>query len=142
MNMMLALALAANVSFTSIAKGDMSDQETSRQAIARTPAEWQALWKDHAPADKLPAVDFGTRMVVGVFLGTQPSSGYEVEIVGVRTDGDALVVEYAQRKPGRDMMTAQILTQPFHLVAVARHAGPVRFVRVSDPAPPAAPTRQ
>jgi hypothetical protein len=140
--MMLALALAANVSFTSIAKGDISDQETARQAVARTPAEWQALWKDHAPADKLPAVDFATRMVVGVFLGTQPSSGYEVEIVGVRTDGDALVVEYTRRQPSRDMMTAQILTQPFHLVAVTKHPGPIRFVQVADPRPPPAPARK
>jgi PrcB C-terminal len=141
---MLALALAGNVSFTSIAKGTMSDQETARQAVARTPAEWQALWKDHAPGDKLPAVDFASNMVVGVFLGTQPSAGYEVEIVGVRTDGDALVVEYAERQPARGTMAAQILTQPFHLVAVPNRAGAlrpasvVRFVRVSDPAPPPA----
>jgi hypothetical protein len=130
MNVMLALALAANVSFTSIARGDASDQETARQAVARTPAEWQALWNDHAPAGKLPAVDFASTMVVGVFLGTQPSAGYEVEIVGVRTDGDALVVEYAQAAPKPDVMAAQVLTQPFHLVAVPKHAGPVRFVRV------------
>lgn len=135
MNVMLALALAANVSFTSIAKGDISDQETAREAVARTAAEWQALWKDHAPGEKRPAVDFGSRMVVGVFLGTRPSSGYDVEIVGVRTDGDALLVEYAQRQPKGDMIAAQILTQPFHLIAVPKHGGPVRFVRVSDPAP-------
>jgi hypothetical protein len=142
---MLALALAGNVSFTSIAKGNLSDQETSRQAVARTPAEWQTLWNDHAPGDKLPAIDFGSKMVVGVFLGTQPSAGYEVEIVGVRTDGDALVVEYAQRQPAQGTIAAQILTQPFHLVAVPNRGGAVsnvRFVRVPDPAPPSAPTRR
>src|SRR5713226_8042289 len=125
MNWMLALALAGNVSFTSIAKGTLSDQETARQAVARTPAEWRALWNDHAPTDKLPAIDFGSKMVVGVFLGTQPSAGYEVEIVGVRTEGDALVVEYAQRQPGQGTMAAQILTQPFHLVAVPNRGGAV-----------------
>jgi hypothetical protein len=140
--MMFALALAANVSFTSIAKGDISDQETARQAVARTPAEWQALWRDHAPAGRLPAVDFDSQMVVGVFLGTMPSSGYGVEIVGVRTDGDALVVEYVQRQPKRDTLAVQILTQPFHLVTVTKHAGPVRFVRVPDPAPPPAPAQK
>jgi protease stability complex PrcB-like protein len=142
MNVMLALVMTATVSFTSIAKGEVSDQETARQAVARTPAEWQALWNDHAPAGKLPAVDFASSMVVGVFLGTQPSTGYAVEIVAVTTDGDALVVEYAERQPKRDMMAAQVLTQPFHLVAVPKHAGPVRFVRVSDPAPPSVPTQK
>ena len=133
--LLAAAALAANVSFTSIARGDASDQETARQVTVRTLTDWQAVWKAHSPTEKLPVVDFSTSMVVGVFLGTKPSDGYEVEIVGVHTDGDALVVEYAQRQPKRGAMSAQILTQPYHLVAVPKHADPVRFVQVPDPAP-------
>ena len=51
----------------------------------RTAAEWKALWKDHAPTEKMPAVDFAKNMVVGIFLGSKPSAGHDVEIVGVRT---------------------------------------------------------
>jgi PrcB C-terminal len=142
MNALMAAALVVNVAFVSIDKGDASEQQTARQAIARTAAEWQALWRAHAPNGKLPVVDFTTKMVVGVFLGTKPSDGYEVEIVNVKTDGDALVVEFVQRQPKRGMMAAQILTQPFHLIAVPRHADPVRFVQVADPAPPPAPTQR
>ena len=126
----MAAALAASVPFISIAKGDASEQESARQAVARTPVEWQALWKAHSPDQTPPVVDFASRMVVGVFLGTKPTSGYDVEIVSVQTDGDALVVQYRQRQPARDMMTAQILTQPYHLIAVPSHADPVRFVEV------------
>jgi hypothetical protein len=128
----VAMALAANVAFVSIAKGDASEQDTARQVVARTPAEWQALWKAHAGDGKLPVVDFASNMVVGVFLGMKPTSGYDVEIVSVQTDGDALVVQYRQRRPARDAMTAQILTQPFHVIAVARHADPVRFAEIND----------
>ena len=134
--MLAAAALAADVSFTTIARGDISDQETARQATVRTLADWQALWKAHSPNEKLPVVDFATKMVVGLFLGTKPSNGYEVEIVGVGNDGDALVVQYVQRQPKRGVIAAQILTQPYHLIALPRHAGPVRFVQVPDPAPP------
>jgi hypothetical protein len=123
---------AAEVPFTSIARGQVSAQESPRQVVARTPAEWQVEWNNHSPAEKLPVVDFARNMVVGVFLGTQPSAGYNVEIVGVKTDGDALVVEYVRRQPGRGQMAAQILTQPFHLVSVPRHEGTVRFVAVSS----------
>jgi len=133
-----AAVLAANVSFTTIARGDASDQQAARQVTARTSADWQALWKAHAPNEKAPVVDFTSRMVVGVFLGTKPSTGYGVEIVDVRTDGDALVVEYVQRQPKPDAMSAQILTQPYHLIAVTRHADPVKFVQVPDSAPPPA----
>lgn len=137
-----AAALAANVSFTTIAKGDASDQQTARRATVRKLTEWQALWKAHSPNEKPPVVDFATKMVVAVFLGTKPSDGYDVEIVGVRTDGDALVVQYVQRQPKRGTITAEILTQPYHLVAVPRHADPVKFVQVPDTAPPPAPTQK
>ena len=125
-------ASAQTPAFTTVAKGDASGQQTGRQLIVRTAAEWKALWKDHAPAEKLPAVDFTRDMVVGVFLGTKPSTGHEVEIVGVRTEGKDLVVEYVQKQPGRGTLAAQILTEPYHLVSVPQHAGTVRFVHVPD----------
>jgi len=114
-----------------IAKGDMSGVQTTRQVTVRTAAEWQKLWKEHSPDEKMPAVDFNSHMVVGVFLGSKPSAGYQVEILNVRPEGNDLVVEYAQKQPGRGMMTAQMLTEPYDLVAVPKHAGPVRFVEVS-----------
>jgi hypothetical protein len=126
--------LAAQMTFTNIAKGDASGQQTSRQVTVRTLAEWQALWKEHAPAAKIPVVDFTSKMVVGIFLGSKPSAGYEVEIVNVRTQEKDLIVEYVQKQPGRGTLAAQILTEPFHLIAVPKHAGPVRFIHVPDTA--------
>jgi hypothetical protein len=124
--------LSAQATFTSVAKGDMSDQQLAKQVTVRTAAEWKALWKDHGPAEKMPAVDFTKNMVVGIFLGTKPSDGHEVEVVGVRTQGKDLIVEYVQKQPGRGTMAAQILTEPYHLVAVAKHPGTVRFIHVPE----------
>ena len=124
--------LAAQATFTSVAKGDMSGQQIAKQVTVRTAAEWKTLWKDHGPTEKMPAVDFTKNMVVGIFLGTKPSDGHEVEIVGVRTQEKDLIVEYVQKQPGRGTMAAQILTEPYHLVSVAKHPGPVRFVNVPD----------
>jgi len=124
---------AQTPSFTNIAKGDASGQQTAKQVTVRTAAEWAALWKDHAPTEKMPAVDFTKDMVVGIFLGSKPSAGHEVEIVAVRTEQKDLIVEYVQKQPGRGTMAAQLLTEPFHLVAVPKHAGTVRFMHVPDP---------
>ena len=132
-SMIVALALAANVSFTTVARGSASGQVTPRQVTIQNADEWSALWKAHAPARPLPAVDFSVQMVVGVFLGSRPTAGFDVEIVSVRTEDTALVVEYVERRPGRDMIAAQVLTEPFHLVAVPKHQGPVRFVRIDAP---------
>jgi hypothetical protein len=125
----MAAGLAQAAPFTTIARGDGSGQLTARQVVVRTPAEWQTLWKFHGRTEKLPEIDFNTRTVVGVFLGTKPSTGHQVEIVGVRTEGDTLIVEYRQQQPARGIISAQILTAPFHLISVPRHAGPVKFVQ-------------
>jgi hypothetical protein len=119
-------------SFTSIAKGDVSGQQMSKQVTVRTAAEWKALWKDHAPAEKMPNVDFTNDMVVGIFLGSKPSAGHEVEIVGVQMQENDVIVEYVLKQPGRGTMAAQILTEPYHLVAVPQHAGTVRFINLPD----------
>jgi hypothetical protein len=126
----IASAQAPQPSFTTIAKGDVSGQQTAKQVTVRTAAEWNALWKDHAPTEKMPSVDFAKNRVVGIFLGSKPSAGYDVEIVGVRTQEKDLIVEYVQKQPGRGTMAAQILTEPYHLVAVPTHAGTVRFIHV------------
>jgi PrcB C-terminal len=133
----LAMAVLAVVtmsaqtpSFTTIAKGASSEQQLAKQVTVRTAAEWKAVWKDHAPTEKMPAVDFAKDMVVGIFLGTKPSAGHEVEIVRVRPDGKDLIVEYVQKQPAPGTMAAQMLTEPFHLVAVPTHAGTVKFMHV------------
>lgn len=126
----VATMSAQTPSFTNVAKGDSSEQQLAKQVTVRTAAEWKALWKDHAPTEKMPAVDFAKDMVVGIFLGTKPSAGHEVEIVGVRTEGKDLIVEYVQKQPAKGTMAAQILTEPFHLVTVPKYAGTVRFIHV------------
>lgn len=125
-------AQTAQAAFTSVGKGDMSGQQIAKQVIVRTPAEWTALWKVHSLKEELPAVDFTTSMVVGIFLGTKPSTGHEVEIIGVRTQDKDLIVEYVQKQPGRGTLAAQILTEPYHLVSVPKHPGPVKFIHVPD----------
>ena len=126
----ITIMSAQTPAFTNVAKGDVSGLQETKQVTIRTAAEWAALWKDHSPNGKMPVVDFAKQMVVGIFLGTKPSTGHEVEIVGVRTEGKDLIVEYVQKQPGRGTMAAQILTEPFHLVSVAQHAGTVRFIHV------------
>src|SRR5215213_3319724 len=111
----MVAAQTPGISFTTIAKGDVSGQQTSKQVTVRSDAEWKALWKDHAPTGKMPAVDFSKNIVVGIFLGSKPSAGHDVEIVGVRMQDQDLVVDYVQKQPGRGTMAAQMLTEPYHL---------------------------
>jgi hypothetical protein len=123
----ILLAFQVNAVMTTIARGELSGVAEARQVIVRDRMAWEALWKAHAPAQAPPVVDFSTRDVAAVFLGTRPTGGYSVDIVGTRLDGQTLVVEYVERRPGSSDILAQVITTPFHIVSVAKHAGAVRF---------------
>jgi hypothetical protein len=136
---MLLLMLAAllqgaastpTATMKNVDKGPMSAIDTARQVTVRTPAEFTTLWKSHAADRKMPDVDFNSNMVVGIFLGSRPTAGFGVEIVSAQPDGGALVVKYKETRPSRDAISAQVITTPFHLVAVPKFEGTVRFEKL------------
>jgi hypothetical protein len=127
---LLAAILQTAVPVRSIDKGILSQIDTARQASVRSAAEWSTLWTQHAGDRARPAVDFGKEMVVAVFLGTRPTAGFSVEIVGAREEGAALVVSYRETRPQPGSVAAQVLTSPYHFVAVPKH-GDVKWERVN-----------
>jgi VWFA-related protein len=113
-----------------IDRGAQSRIDDARQVVARTAAEWSALWRQHAPDRPAPPVDFASEMVAGVFFGSQNSGGYAIEILGAAAKGGSLVVQYREIRPGPDAIAAQVITSPFHLAALPRADGDVKFERV------------
>lgn len=119
----------APMAFTTLDSGGQSQIEKPRQAVARTQAEWEALWKAHGAEGKPPAVDLTRAMVIGVFLGTRPTAGYAVEITRIEKREKDLVVTWREHGPGPRDIVVQVLTAPFVLVRTEPHSGPVRFQR-------------
>jgi PrcB C-terminal len=125
----LAFALAAG-SMRTIDQGSQSGIDEPRTVVVRSADEWSRLWGAHAADKPAPAVDFTKEMVVGVFTGSRPTAGYSVQIVGTREQPEGLVVDYREGSPAPDMMTAQVITSPYHLVAVRKYAGEVKFEKI------------
>jgi hypothetical protein len=126
--LVVSLALqAAPQPVQSIAREMMSRVDEPKQAVARTQAEWIALWRQHAGDTQAPAVDFSTRTVVAVFLGTRSTAGYTVDITGTRQASGVVTVEWRERRPDRDAITAQVLTSPMQAVTIPKFAGEIRF---------------
>lgn len=135
MTTLLLLAFAAALQGaapapTLLARSAMSGVDEPRQMVARTEAEWRSLWRLHAGDKPAPTVDLATSTVVAVFLGTRMSGGFAVDITGTRRQGDALVVEWSERRPGRDDVAAQVITSPAAIAAVPRFTGEIRFEKV------------
>ena len=79
-----------------------------------------------------------TPLLLGVALGTRPTSGFSVAIerVEIETGGllsPQLVVEYAERRPPAAAIVLQVLTMPFVLAGLVEEPfyQAIRFVDVT-----------
>lgn len=116
--------LTVDVSFQTVVKGSRSGVREPLQIVIRSQAEWDALWKRHVSIETNPppppAIDFNKQIVIGVFLGEKPTGGYDVEIIRAEQTDGALVIHYREKNPPPGGIVIQALTQPFHIIRVAR----------------------
>ena len=68
--------------------------------------------------------------MAGVFQGSRPTAGFQVEITRVQVEGDVVVLEHGEHRPPAGQPVAQILTAPFHMICLSRDVGEVRFRRI------------
>ena len=129
--LVVLLQAAAPSSMTIITRDLMSQIDSPRSAGAQTPAEWAALWRQHAGETPPPAVDLDARTVVAVFLGSRSSAGYAVDIIGVERSSSVLIVKYQERRPAPGDITAQVLTSPAVIASVPKFTGTIRFEKVA-----------
>jgi hypothetical protein len=127
------MLLEGGTSARTLVKGDQSNIDDAKQVLVRTDAEWARLWQQHAPDQPRPRVDFAKEMVVGVFMGSRPNAGFSTVIVSATaTPSGTLLVRYTEKVPAVGTVSAQILTFPFHLVAIPKaDVKDVKFEKVT-----------
>jgi PrcB C-terminal len=111
-------------------KGEQSNVDSARQVVIRTEADWTKLWQQHSPDRQRPTVDFAKDMIVGVFMGSRSTAGYNISIVSTFAKDGNVLVRYQESTPRPGTMTAQVLTFPYHLVAIPKAAGDIRFEKI------------
>ena len=112
--------------FETIDIGDQSGAGGERPQVFKldTQAGWEELWSRHqanvSPAPGVPDVDFSREMVIAAVDQTEPSGGYRFEITGIEEVEGRLVVRVSKTNPGPDCIVTAVITQPFHLVRMAK----------------------
>jgi hypothetical protein len=126
------------VSFRSLARGYHSGLAEEGVEVARNEMEWKALWQRHTatvlPRPEPPEVDFEREMVLSISLGTRPTGGHAVSVERVLARDGSTLVEAVERGPAPDAFVPEVVTQPYHMVAVPRRDGDVEL-RVRDQGP-------
>jgi hypothetical protein len=114
-------------------RGQHSGIRKQQVRLVRTKAEWLTLWREHSslqlPGPELPQIDFESQMLIAVFLGERPTSGFGVQVQRVRAmaavQGKApqLEVTAHETRPDPDTPQAQVITSPFHMLLAPRTEG-------------------
>jgi hypothetical protein len=119
-------AAGTELPFKTISQTTASGVEEPRNVVIKDAEAWKLLWAYHAPDQPVPVVDFGTSMVVGVFMGgTNPC--YSTSIAGVSRSEGKITVLRVDKLPPLGVMCAMLVTHPAHLVAIERSELPVEF---------------
>ncbi len=124
---------AEPIAMKTVAKGAFSGIAEPKQIAIRETSAWKEFWAQHAvnekEAEKVPEVNFDTHMVLAVTMGRQRTGGYTVEITKVEAEGDKLVATIQRRVPPVNGVLIQVITSPFHFVAVPKSSLKVEFVQ-------------
>jgi hypothetical protein len=115
-----------------LAKGAFSGITNRQQLVITNQQAWEQLWAKHnvtsKPTEKIPKVDFEKEMIIAIAMGKQRTGGYRIEITGVETGADKLRITYKRYAPPPDGINLQVITSPFHFVAVPKSASKPEFV--------------
>lgn len=107
------------IDFTTIARSAYSRIEEPINVVIRDAASWTALWNRHSGGtEPVPAVNFNTSMVIGVFRGILPNGCYSTVIADYyRADG-TLNAARIDTEPGPGAFCTLAIVTPVHLIAV------------------------
>ena len=110
--------------FTTIAQGISSGYRNADQLIIDTTKQWEQLWQEHTsdtiPPLETPPIDFDDNLVIAVFSGEKPTSGYGIEVVSVAIkdmqscDCTRLIVRVQYGLPGS--VSQEVITHPHHII--------------------------
>jgi len=122
-----------SIPLQNLLKGYSSGVREPLKIVIQTQDELNSLWKRHssvqASPSPAPQVDFATEMVAVIFLGEKSTGGYGVEITKAERNGSTLYLYYRERSPSPGGVLIQVMTQPYHLVKLAKQNVPPVFLR-------------
>lgn len=109
------------VNFRVLARGPDGRLQNETRRVASNRDELLSLidMAGSAGIGVIPAVDFHREIVVGIFLGSKPTEGYEVDVASVsRTEQRQIVIQEIRTEPDPSCVGRATATSPFVLVSI------------------------
>ena len=74
-----------------------------------------------------PEVDFSVNTVVALFMGEARTGGYALRVYEIVDVGSSIMVKMEKTEPDPRCIVPQMLTQPYHIVQIAKTDKPITF---------------
>jgi hypothetical protein len=121
------------VVFATLVIGSHSGMRSHINMVARTEAQWRALWQQHAagtqPPPRRPAVNFSNEMVIAVFAGPSPArTQINVETITILRNQLKVSVRRTFDPSNREFNLTGGPDTPYHIVRLPRSSLRVVFV--------------
>jgi hypothetical protein len=109
--------------FFTLARGNTAIAQIRGPAIflaadAEKVAHFAAWIKNNENAATLAKVNFATHLVVAVFAGMRPSSGYGISAKRVESSNGGVTITAELSGPGSGQAVADVISFPYHVIAV------------------------
>lgn len=119
------------VASTLLDDGRASGIETELLTVLRDQEAYDDLWEEHTDGvispPSQPEVNFGTRMVVAIFLGQRPTDRHRIEIIEVRERDESFLVKIRATLPDDDCPVIEEPSQPWRLESIPQSDKMVAF---------------
>lgn len=109
-----------NVVFETLAKSGTGNYNVRINHVILNNGDFQDLLDKVGIKKGIADIDFNQEMVIAVFQGTEPNSGYSLEISKIEESSDTLQISTKEVLPGKGCITAQVVTQPYQIVKLKR----------------------
>lgn len=119
-----------DLSFETISKSFGGAHQEKKNYLIYDKGDWDEVWMKLHGQDQIPPapeVDFNDEMVIATFQGQQGSAGYDIEIEKVVVKNDQIEVLGKEIEPGKDCITAAVVTHPYHIIKLKKLAKNVIF---------------
>ena len=103
--------------------------EESDEIIFESEEEFRDFWvelnenlppaADEVDVPDVPVIDFDTKKVIAVLMGTQNTGGYFTTIEEVGVLEGVTGIRVLETEPGENCVTTQVLTMPYHIITVS-----------------------
>ena len=116
--------LDQELTFETILKGHYCNHDDKKVYVIKETSEWSNLWSIVYPRilsrPDLPDVNFNNEMIIAVFQGSQPSSGYRIEITEIIEKENFVEVFVKEKSPSPGSIQLDVITHPHHIVKTKR----------------------